>query len=115
MKKRNEPSVYVRVSEALGPFSMAWGPAAPEDCAEAKKRILEVLDIIKDNPPSEPYYGFGPTLAYLPQLQRIYFPLLRGNYPEACNELNNFIMCDWRGDSHEGLVCLLEEFKAGKI
>ena len=115
MKRRNKPSVYDQVDAVLDPFITAWGPPDPDDCVEAKKRILEVLDIIKDNSPSEPYCGFGPNFIYLPRLQQIYFLLLQGNYPEACNELFNFIHCDWRGDSHEGLILLLEEFKAGKI
>ena len=75
MKRRNKPSVYDQVDTVLDPFITAWGPPDPDDCVEAKKRILEVLDIIKDNSPSEPYCGFGPNFIYLPRLQQIYFLL----------------------------------------
>lgn len=113
MGKRD--SVYDRLDSVLSPFVSWMGVPTPEDNIAAKEALIAALDIIKSNPPSQHGVGWGPMLIHLDGLQRIFFPLLNGNFPDACDKLSDYIYCDWRGDSHDGLVLLLEEVKAGKF
>lgn len=107
---RKSEMLYKKVAVLLEPYVCNHLPKTPTNLLQAKNALLSVLALLRkaDIPKSRTY-----DLFYLRTLESVYFLLTKGDYPTACDRIDEVLGENGTEELYDGLIRLLEKVENG--